>query len=183
VPARPAFEAIVGRTPWQRGDGCSSMGFAPMELRGDPHTMWLSAAGAGCFVPSADAQRSHLIEQEGQWRRVRAVNLRRLNSRLLRVDLDIAWALADGRVTAVGTVTCACRGSTRRCGDHGCESRRRKQRCGNACFDGHRESPHYHLRRPPIGYDFQRRFGLIVKTPSGLQPVQRVRARPGFKEF
>ena len=43
--------------------------------------------------------------------------------------------------------------------------------------------PYCRLRRPPVGYDSRPGFGLIMKTPLGLQPVQRARAKPRFKEF
>jgi hypothetical protein len=152
-----------------------------MELHDDPQPKWIRAAGLGVSHVAPTPQRSKLIEQEGQWRRVRAVNPRRLNSRLLRVDLDIAWALADGRTTPVGTGTCACRGSTWRCGDHGCDSRRRNHRCDNARFDSHRESltvicaDPRSVTTPNVGSAPNR------EDPVGLQPVQRGRAGRGSR--
>jgi hypothetical protein len=141
------------------------------------------ATGFSVPHPAPTRQRPNLIEQEGLWRRERPVNQRPLNSRLVRVDLGIAWALADGRATPVGTGTCACRGSVWRCGDHGCDSRRCKHRCDDARVDGHRESPLSLFPPTPDRLRLPTWVRPHREDPVGLQPVQRGRVGAGSKNF
>jgi hypothetical protein len=82
-----------------------------------------------------------LIEEQGGWRRERAIDLWGLNSRLDGSDLDVAGALADGRAAAVNA-SANISGRRRRCrGDRRRDSATCEKRCDEPRLDSHSCSP------------------------------------------
>jgi hypothetical protein len=90
------------------------------------------------LVVSADSNMpTGLVEEEGGRRRERAIDLWGLNSRLSRMDLNVAGALADAGATSVGAGA-TIRGRSRRCcGGCCCDSTSCEKQCDETRFDRH----------------------------------------------